>query len=490
MAPITRRQLVQGTTAASVFAFGLPSRSFARPPRRSPNEEIRVAVAGIRSRGGSHIGGLERLEGVRVVALCDPDRDVLAKKAADFEKKHGRAVDTTVDVRRVLDRDDVDVLATASPNHWHALMTVWACQAGKDVYVEKPVSHNVWEGRQMVRAAEKYGRVVQTGTQSRSSPGIAEGVKFVREGKLGRILYAHGTCYKPRKSIGKVEGAQRVPSHVDYDLWVGPAPMKPLTRRSLHYDWHWVFDTGNGDLGNQGIHQVDMCRWGLGYGALSPRVMSMGGRFGYDDDGNTPNTLITFHDYPGAPLIFEVRGLPRDKAAQSEDWGGRMDRLNGMAIGATIVCENGQLRIPNYGESVAYDADGNEIERWRESSDHFANFIAAVRARDVGLLNSNILEGHLSSALCHTGNISYLLGRTKDPREVVEASFQSGPGKESFERFLAHLDANEVDPTKDNPSFGPWLEMDPATERFVGNAEADALLTRDYRRPFVVPEEV
>lgn len=489
MASLSRRQLVRGAAAGAAF-LGLPAiKTLSAGERWRPSEELRCAVIGIRGRGRSHIDGLRRQEGVRIVALCDADRDVLAREAGRFEER-GESVDTYVDLRHVMDRDDIDIVATATPNHWHALISIWACQTGKDVYVEKPVSHNIWEGRKMVEAAAKYDRIVQTGTQSRSSHGIRDAVAWVRAGNLGRIEWAQGLCYKPRNSIGLVDGPGAPPASVDYDLWVGPAPMKPLGRRNLHYDWHWVFDTGNGDLGNQGIHQMDQCRWGLGESKLAPRVLSVGGRVGYEDDANTPNTQFVFLDYPDAPLVFEVRGLPKDKASQGGNWRGNMDKVDGVAIGAFLHCEGGTLKIPNYNSAIAYDADGQEIQRWNGSDDHFVNFIEAVRARDAGLLKSNIEEGHISSALCHQGNVSYHLGTQAGPEEVRSALTGSGLASATFERMVEHLARNEVDLDVEQLTSGRLLEFDPDTERFVGDVEANRLLARDYRAPFVVPAEV
>ncbi|MEQ8764572.1 MAG: Gfo/Idh/MocA family oxidoreductase [Planctomycetota bacterium] len=480
---LTRRQFVQGS-ALGAAAMALPSwKSF---QRLGANEEIRVGVVGFNSRGKSHINGLHRLDGVRVTALCDVDRNVLNAGVQEFEKR-GEKVAAVTDVRRLLDRDDIDVIATATPNHWHALIAIWACQSGKDVYLEKPVSHNVWEGRQIVNAARKYGRIVQTGTQCRSSQAIAEAIQWIQSGQLGKIQVARGLCYKPRKSIGKVSGPQSVPAHIDYDLWLGPAPKQPLWRKSLHYDWHWDFATGNGDLGNQGIHQMDICRWALGVQELSPRVMSVGGRFAYADDANTPNTQYVYHDYEGAPLIFEVRGLPKDLDQQNGRW--EMDNYKGARIGCIIHCEGGELRVPSYSTAIALDKDGKEVKKWNGAQDHFANFIDAVRSRKKEDLTADILEGHLSSALCHTGNISYMLGGQKSPEECREAVKGNPESLETYERMAAHLEANGVDLKSSPATFGPWLEMDPKTERFEDNEWANALLRRNYRAPFVVSDE-
>jgi predicted dehydrogenase len=378
----------------------------------------------------------------------------------------------------------VDVITIATPNHWHALAAIWAVQAGKDVYVEKPVSHNVWEGRKIVEAARSHQRIVQAGMQIRSSSGIAEAVQFLREGHLGKILRARGLCYKRRESIGKVGGPQPVPSSVDYDLWCGPAPKEPLMRKQLHYDWHWVWPTGNGDLGNQGIHQMDLARWALGEPALSPRVLSIGGRFGYEDDGTTPNTLVTFHDYPAAPLIFEVRGLPSSTREH------RMDDYRGAAIGVVVDCEGGSVVIPSYSKAIVCDKSGKGIKNFEGSSSHFANFIQAVRSRKHTDLKGDILDGHISSALCHTSNISYRLGQQRAPEAIREAINGDKDMTETFGRMADHLAANSVDITKTPAVLGALLKMDPQSERFIENPQADQLLTREYREPFVVREKV
>jgi predicted dehydrogenase len=255
-------------------------------------------------------------------------------------------------------------------------------------------------------------------------------------------------------------------------------------RKKLHYDWHWVWPTGNGDLGNQGIHQMDMGRWALGEMAISPRVLSVGGRLGYVDDGTTPNTIIVFHDYPTAPLIFEVRGLPAGADFKA------MDKYRDVDIGVVVDCEGGSMVIPNYTSARILDKDGAEIKKFTGSSSHFANFIDAVRSRKHTDLHADILEGHLSSALCHTGNISYRLGKTQSPEEIREAVKGDKDLAEALGRMEQHLAANNVDLSKTPATLGAVLKMDPKTERFIANAQADKLLTREYRAPFVVPKEV
>lgn len=463
---------------------------------KGANERINIGTVGFNGRGNSHISGFKALapEGVKYTALCDVDSKVLDRGVASF-KKGGEDVEGFKDIRKLLEKKDLDAVSVATPNHWHALAAIWAIQAGKDVYVEKPVSHNVWEGRKIVEAARKYNKIVQTGTQSRSSTGIKQAVEWVQAGNLGKIKAAYGLCYKPRESIGKNEGAQEVPSNIDYDLWCGPAPLDPPTRNSkkygsIHYDWHWFWAYGCGDLGNQGIHQMDIARWFLGYDHLAPRVFSWGGRVGYVDDAETPNTQVVYQDYDGAPLIFEVRGLPKDKASQANGWGKNMDVYKGATIGVVVQCEGGYVSVPSYTGGTAHDNDGKKIKEWKGAVDHFDNFIQAVKSRRYTDLNADIWQGHLSSALCHTGNISYRLGKKQSPDEIKEAFKANALAADSFGRMAEHLKNNEVDINSEKLTLGVFLEMDPHVERFFGNAEADKLLRREYRAPYVVPSQV
>jgi predicted dehydrogenase len=450
------------------------------------SDEVRIAVIGVHGRGRDHVDGFRKLPGVRLVAVCDVDQHVLAGEIDRLDKA-GVKVEGMRDARELFKRKDIDAVSIATPNHWHALLAVWACQAGKDVYVEKPVSHSVWEGRQIVRAAQKYERIVQTGTQCRSSEGIAEAFAWVREGHLGKIQLARGLCYKPRASIGKVDGPQTVPEWIDYDMWSGPAQVVPLRRKSLHYDWHWVNLTGNGDLGNQGVHQMDLARWALGESGLPNEVISIGGRLGYVDDGETPNTQIVVLGYERAPLVFEVRGLPHDSAAQKADWGGGMDAFKDTRIGVVVHCENGWLRVPDYESAQAYDAAGKEVKTWKGASDHFANFIDAVRSRKRENLHADIEEGHVSAALCHVGNVSQALGAAASPDQLRAAAAKNAPLSESLERVFAHLTANGIDLAKTPLTLGRKLRIDRERERFIDDAQADRLLKREYREPYTVP---
>jgi predicted dehydrogenase len=476
MSKITRRSFLK-QTALAAGALSWTARSWAQVS--GANSDIRVAVIGFHGQGKGHIKSYRSVKGVRLVGLCDVDRDVLNEQM-QISKGLGESVEGYTDIRRLLENKDVDAISIATPNHWHALASIWGIEAGKDVYVEKPVSHNVWEGGRIVAAARAHKKIVQAGTQSRSSYGLKEAVEWVRQGHLGKILVSRGLCYKPRPSIGKTTGPQPIPASVDYDLWQGPAPAEPLRRTKLHYDWHWFWAYGNGDLGNQGIHEMDKARWFLGVQTLSPRVLSIGGRLGYEDDGQTPNTLIAFHDYPDAPLIFEVRGLP--SKAGSKD----MDKYQGAAIGNVIECEGGKVVVPTYGLAIVYDKAGNEIKRFDGSENHFANFIKAVRSRKESDLNAPIMEGHLSSALCHTANISYRLGAPRPPDEIRERIKGDRDALPTFNRMAEHLAANNVDLEKTQANLGMLLTMNPESEQFVADSQANDLLRAEYRAPFVV----
>ena len=477
---ISRRRALK-TTAIAAGAAALPW-SFSTSAYGA-NDRIRMAVIGLKGRGRSHMGGFSE----NIVALCDCDEAVLNASVESFAgDQKDRVIDAETDFRRVIDRKDIDAVSIATPNHTHSLIAIMAAQAGKDVYVEKPVSHNVWEGRQLALAARRHKRIIQCGTQGRSSLAIQQAVQFVRDGKLGKIKCVIGTCYKPRPSIGRVDKPLEIPKSVDYDLWCGPAAKVPLYRPKLHYDWHWDFNTGNGDMGNQGIHQMDIARWFLGVDALSPVVLSAGGRLGYEDAGNTPNSQVIYHGYE-TPLIFETRGLPSSKEGQ-KTWGASMDQYRGSHVGVIVQCEEGHvLATSNYNQIQAFDNDGEVIKTFEGSVDHYANFLDAVRSRKPEDLNAEVLEGHLSSALCHTGNISHRLGDQMSTREIASKIGSNARFADSFDRLAAHLEANEVDVDSAAITFGPQLEMDPETERFTNNDDANQLLTREYRKPFVVP---
>jgi predicted dehydrogenase len=488
----TRRTFVKSSLAAAA-AISLPARL--RAQAEGANGDIRVAVVGCNvptGRGLDHIANYLKLNGSRLVALCDVDSTVLERAAAQMKEK-GHEIETFQDIRKLLEKKDLDAVSIATPNHWHSLAAIWSIQAGKDVYVEKPVSHNVWEGRQLVRAAEAHQRIVQMGVQSRSAIGLAAALEWANAGNLGKLQYARGLCYKPRPSIGKSDTDLEIPETIDFDLWCGPAEKKPIRRKKLHYDWHWDWNTGNGDLGNQGIHQMDIARRFLGEPALSPRVFAVGGRLGYVDDGETPNSMFVVHDYQKAPLIFEVRGLTEKTGSP------KMDKYRGASVGVVVQYEGGHILCPDYNIAIAFDKDGKEIQKFTrpegvpvntDEENHYANFLACVRSRKVADIKGKILDGHISSALCHTGNISLRIGKKALPGAIREAVKANKEAMDSLERLTAHLGANEVDLENEQLTLGEFLKMDPVAERFIGSPEANKLLTREYRAPFVVQEKV
>jgi predicted dehydrogenase len=455
----------------------------------SANGDIRIVIIGNKGKGAQHIEIFKEMKGVRIVALCDADRAIMRQGMNKLGKEYGQ-VREHVDLREVLDAKDVDAVIIATPNHWHALATIWACQAGKDVYVEKPLCHEIWEGRKIVEAAKKYNRIVEPGTQSRSDPALKEAFAFLQQGNLGKMKLIRALGYKRRDSIGKVSGPQRVPASVDYNLWCGPAPMEPLMRKNLHYDWHWVWSTGNGDIGNQGIHEMDMCCWLAGQKQFPRRIMGLGGRFGYDDDGVTPNTQISIFDSE-VPIIFEVRGLPVSKSDAKD--GEVMDNYKGTRIGLVVECEGGYF-AGGAGGGWAYDQNGKKVKQFTGPGgrDHQLNFIQAVRSRKPEDLNANVDECHVSSAMCHMANISYRLGQKSSLGEVQERLQAQPAAAESFDRMKTHLQANEVDLQRHLVTLGPALEMDCAKERFQGDwsEEANMLLKRVYREPFIIQERV
>ena len=487
----SRREFVKTTLAAGAAALAGGAPFLARS--RAVNEEIRIGVIGIGStvkiggKGKADIRDWRKIPGVRVVALCDVDANILRAEVEQF-KKWGESVATFSDLRKLLESKDVDAVNVTTPNHWHALATVWACQAGKDVFVQKPASHNIFEGRKMVEAARKYGRIVLCTSGSREPTGYQEALAWLGGGGLGKIQLIYGVNYKPRPSIGKVTQPQPIPEGLDYDLWSGPAPTKPLMRQFLHHDWHWDWQTGNGDLGNMGIHYVDGCRMATRQ-RLPRHVLSLGGRFGYDDDGQTPNTQLLYFDFQPAPVIFDVRGLPRDKTFLKDSWNAKaMDSLHGQQTGLVIFCEGGYLAI-----NKAFDQKGNLVKEFKGATPNLnQNFLDAVRSRKRETLISDIEEGHLSAALVHMGNLSYRLGRSSPPGQIAERLAGRKEVASAFEKIQAHLAANAIDLGKTPAALGPLLTMDPVKERFTGEfaEEANKLLTRDYRKPFVVPEKV
>jgi len=477
MSHLSRRRFLEESMLAATAAVtaGAAAPLLAQEQSKSANERLSVAVVGVNGRGKSHTGAFSARQDTEVTYICDADEAVGMREVARVAERQGRAPKYVQDMRTVFDDPTVDIVTTATPNHWHSLVAIWAIQAGKDVYVEKPVSHNVSEGRRIVQAARRHKKIVQTGTQCRSMPGTIAAIEHVHAGKIRKVSVARGLCYKRRKSIGE-RGKYEVPSSVDYNLWLGPAQFAELTRPKLHYDWHWQWPYGNGELGNQGIHQMDICRWGLGVNRLSSAVFSYGGRFGYVDAGDTANTQVVVHDYGKSQLVFEVRGL-------------ETEALRDANVGVIFEGSDGYVVLSSYTKGAAFDLDGNMVKEFIGGGDdaHFDNFVQAVRSRDHHDLNADILQGHLSSALCHTGNISYRMGRRVSVAEAKHALRSNPENSGTLERVCEHLADNEVDLNKTEIQFGDKLAFNPKTETFVDNTAADAHLSREYRAPFVVP---
>jgi len=447
-----RRSFLKKTSiavaAASITPMFLHAETIKKPtviPDRAKgaNDRIRVAVFGVNGRGKSHIEeimGLSEKSNVEVAVLCDPDMKVLQTRAADFEKKYGRKVMIEQDFRNTLEDKTIDAVTIATPNHWHALITIWACQAGKDVYVEKPGTHNIYEGKKVIEAAYKYNRIVQHGVQLRSSVAIREAVQHLRDGLIGRVYMSRGLVYRWRPDIGN-KGISPTPEGLNYDLWCGPAPMRPFTKNLVHYNWHWHWNYGNGDVGNQGIHETDLCMWGLDVNTLPERITSMGGKFLWDDCKEVPEVQTSIYHYPKEKKMiqFEVR-----------NWCTNLE--DGTGVGNIFYGDKGYLVVKGYGTYESFLGEKREKGPSRsergELTLHFQNWLEAIRKRDMSIQNGPVQSVHLSSSLAHLGNISYRLSRQ--------------------------------------------LEFDPVAERFIGEGESEAnsMLSRDYRAPYILPEIV
>lgn len=467
---LTRRDFLKGGAKTAAGLAALSGTNFLTNPERifGAGDRVRVAVCGLHGRGMDHVKSFSRLKNVEVAAVCDVDETVLNERLARMQKMGIPKPRAYGDVRKLLEDKSIDAISIATPNHWHSLMGIWACQAGKDVYVEKPLAHNLWEGRQLARAAQRYHRIVQHGTQIRSAPALREAVAKIRDGLLGEVYLVRGLCFKWRNTIGHTP-AESAPPGVNYDLWTGPARLGPFTRNHFHYNWHWFWNYGNGDLGNQGVHQVDVARWGLGL-KFPNKISAVGGHFMFDDDQQTPNTLnIAFeYDLPDGKrrmLEFEVRHWITNHEAEigTAAFGKPQGPVPSTGVGPLPSGNRATIGDTFYG-SKGYLATGDEDvcgymtwlgdkqepgPRAQAAGDHFANFIDCVVTRKKENLNAPVEEGYISCGLVHLANVSYRLGR--------------------------------------------GLNFNPDTEKVIDDDEANLLLRdgdRGYRVPFVVPEEV
>jgi len=503
MSDFSRRQFLHNSllAAAAAGAAGPVSKLFAAEAavaERGPNEKLRFAVIGVHGQGGEHVKNL--LHGLNkgeadIVAICDVDDEVGNKKCDEIAKATGGQRPKYVkDLRQIYDDKNIDCVSAALPNHWHALAAIWAMQAGKDIYTEKPAAHNISEGQRMVETARKYNRICQIGTQSRSMKGTQDAIQFMRDGKIGEVNLARGLCFKSRMSIGPA-GDYAVPSNLDYNLWRGPAPMastSPYQGKKdkggqlvpVHYDWHWNWLFGNGDLGNQGVHEMDVAQWGLGVNQLANGVLTYGGRFGYEDAGNTPNTEVAVLDYGPKTLVFEMHGLTNKP----------FKRLKGVEIGIIFEGKDGYVAMTEYTKGKAFDKDGKEIANFDggQYPEHHNNFIKAVRSRKKEDLNCDVAEGVRSASLCHMANISYRLGKKMSNDDIViklEGVKMSDNAKATLDRTIEHLKDNGVKVGGDTLfQCGDYLTFDPKSEDFA-DSKANELKTREYRAPFTVPAE-
>ena len=504
MSNMTRRRffedslLVAAAAASTAGMVPLLQPRFASA-QVAANDKLGVMVVGCGGRGGNHIDGFLNDPRTVILYLCDPEpaRVSEAKLNSIAEKQGGIKPKAVKDMREALSDSSLDIVSCATANHWHTLTGVWAIQAGKHCYIEKPGSHNVHEGQALAAASKKHNKVVQIGTQCRSIKANIDAVAFTRSGGIGEIKFARGLCYKRRASIGP-RGEYKVPETVDYDLWSGPAPIALLTRPNFHYDWHWQRLYGNGDMGNQGPHQADIARWHLGMERFPNSVITYGGRFGYQaekkddnfvDAGDTANTEISIFDYGDKCMVFETRGL------ETPELKGPNDKGRGAKVGVIVYGSEGFLVQIEYNYSVAFDFEGNIIKEFRGGGDqeHYTNFIDAVVKGDPNAVNATARCGALSSGLSHLGNTSYYLGEKNkvsadELRKRLVDVKSLDDNEKTLDRTLEHLTVNGVDLTKTPLSLGPMLKFDPNKEVFTDNAEANKMRTREYRGPFVVPE--
>ncbi|MFO7906955.1 MAG: Gfo/Idh/MocA family protein [Planctomycetota bacterium] len=492
MSQQTRRSFLKHAAAGGIATTFVISGTKASGNILGANDKIRVGVAGIKGRGKSHINAFAGMKNVDVTHLIDPDSRLFGARAKMVESKSGVKPKCVQHIKDALDDKELDAVSVATCNHWHSLITFWACQAEKDVYVEKPCSHNVFEGRQCVKAAEKYGRIVQHGTQSRASGNWQKMVAAVASGKYGKLLVSKGYASKPRWSIGFRE-PKDPPPELDFNIWLGPAPLQPYHENIVHYNWHWFWDFGNGEIGNQGVHQMDIARWGIPGGTLPKSVVTMGGRWvqtssghpPYTDQGETPNTQVTVFDFGGPLLVFEVAGLCNKTVVEGNEKPPRR-------VDNEFYLEGG--KIAN-GKFYPKDSDKAEslvdVETPDRPGNIFENFIHCVRTRERDQLHADILEAHYSAALCHLGNISYRVGE-QVPGTTKPEGFPDVPQvQDSLDYVRWNLkQALGLDLDEHTYQLGPKLSFDAAKEQFVDHDAANKLLTRDYREPFVVTEEV
>lgn len=458
--------------------------SFAGRNVLGANDAINMGFIGLGGRGGESTKWFSKLPGVRVAAVCDPDSARIASMQKSYPDAKGMQ-----DLRKMLDDKSIDVVCISSSNHWHALAAIWAMQAGKDVYVEKPVSQTIWEGRKMVEAARKYNKICQGGTQQRSDGCQPEIREFIKSGKLGKMQWIRGNRLGRRASIGKVATPLTPPATLDYNLWLGPAQDQPLYRKQFHYDWHWMWNTGSGEMGNWGVHILDDIRNVLFDKSTLPlRIASGGGRVAWDDAGETPNVHVVYFDTGIVPVIFSLSNLPIKTGDTREP------SFRGIRSGYVIQFENGYY-AGGRGGGWAYDKDGQKIQQFKGDGGgaHAKNFIDALRSRDQKSLNADIECAHYSSSWCHLANIAFRLGAEHSNAKAKALAPDFKPWQDLVDEYEGYCTANDVDLAKANLKLSSFLEIDPAKETFTGPSatpQALAMLTREYRKGFEVPATV
>lgn len=490
MPQTTRRTFLQSSAAIAAGVGSLPGLSrIASAQAANKNGEIGIGVIGVGGRGNALAQGFESADGANVVAVADPD----AKRAGEASKRYDAKA--YADMRELLEDPNVDAVAIATCNHWHCLAAIWAMEAGKDVYVEKPLSHSQWEGRQVVNAARKYNKIVQLGTQQRSDPMQAEVKKFLHEDQaLGKVLYAQANRLGPRASIGKRETPLPIPKEIDYDTWLGPAQDEPLFRNSFHYDWHWDWNTGSGEMGNWGVHVLDDVR-NVAYqdSVTTPkRILSCGGRLAWNDAGDSPNVHYVYFDTGTFPTIIALSNLNKSPEKRG-GWDSKANRpMTGPGSGYVVACEGGYY-LGQRGSGKAVDKDGKEIRKFKGGDInglHKKNFIEAIKSRDHSHLNAEVETGHDSTGWCNLANVASRVGGAFNGEDARSIAPDFEPWHMLLENMRTNLKPFGITLNSKEIKMSPILTHNPKTEQFEGDHAfgANELLKRKYRKGYEVPE--
>lgn len=477
----SRRRFIQTVGATALVTMGFPSLG-----AQGANERVRLGLIGCGWRGGQLYKQFNRMKDIEFVAIADPDDEHLDKVAAMADEVNRPKPDKLKDYRKLLERPDIDGVVIASSNHWHALHTIHACQAGKDVYVEKPVTHHLGEHAAMLEAEKKYDRIVQAGTQNRSEVGLKEAFEAMRAGELGKIVSARGLCYRNRDSIGKLDAPLTPPSSINYDLWLGPAKDIPMMRPKLHYDWHWDYNTGDGDMGNQGAHELDLIAWALGDPAPPTSMQSFGGRLAWDDAGDTANMHAAWFEMAGVPVIFEVNNIwvrPGTNASPA---------FKSLRVGVIITCEKGEFRGGRGGGQFVSPDGGERLQRFAGDGggNHPRNFIDAIRSRRSQDLAAPLVESCKSSVLAHMANISYRAG---EPAPLDKLRTTLPENQELHDLLDAHVEQLgrwDIDLNKTPYTLGRNVTIDPATAQLTGDLADSPLGAPKHRDGYEIPEKV